>query len=87
MQHKYDNQISENPDEVNMAAAGIMKFIHEYALFTNSTVNSYNRFGEFSVPRYITWSDTEEEQVLKFHVVLCRLHVVKKWDVYSSVQV
>lgn len=62
-----DNQISENPDEVNMAAAGIMKFIHECALFTNSTVNSYNRFGEFSVPRYITWSDTEEEQVLKLN--------------------
>ncbi|MDE5855190.1 MAG: glutamine synthetase family protein [Ruminococcus sp.] len=62
-----DNQLSDNSDEVNMAAAGIMKFIRECALFTNSTINSYNRLGEFSIPRYITWSDTEEEQILKLN--------------------
>lgn len=62
-----DNQSSDNINEVNMAAAGMLKFLHEYTVFTNSIVNSYNRFGEFSLPRYITWSDMEQEQILKFN--------------------
>lgn len=62
-----DNQSADNMNEVNMAAAGMMKFLREYTVFTNSTVNSYSRFGEFSLPRYITWSDMEREQILKFN--------------------
>ena len=62
-----DNQSSDNINEVNMAAAGMLKFMHEYTVFTNSIVNSYNRFGEFSLPRYITWSDMEQEQIMKFN--------------------
>ncbi len=62
-----DNQSADNMNEVNMAAAGMLKFMREYTIFTNSTVNSYNRFGEFSLPRYITWSDMEQEQILKFN--------------------
>lgn len=62
-----DNQSADNMNEVNMAAAGMMKFLREYTVFTNSTVNSYSRFGEFSLPRYITWSDMEQEQILKFN--------------------
>lgn len=62
-----DNQSADNMNEVNMAAAGMLKFLREYTVFTNSIVNSYNRFGEFSLPRYITWSDMEQEQILKFN--------------------
>ncbi len=62
-----DNQPADNINEVNMAAAGMLKFLREYTVFTNSIVNSYSRFGEFSLPRYITWSDMEQEQILKFN--------------------
>lgn len=62
-----DNQSTDSFDEVNTAAAGMLKFIRDYTVFTNSTVNSYNRFGEFLLPRYITWSDMEQEQILKFN--------------------
>ncbi|MDE7225390.1 MAG: type I glutamate--ammonia ligase, partial [Ruminococcus sp.] len=59
---------SDNSEAVKMSAAGIMKFIREYTVFTNSTVNSYSRFGEFSRPRYITWSDEEQEQLVKLNI-------------------
>lgn len=62
-----NNQSNENMNEVNMAAAGILKFIRDYTVFTNSIVNSYNRFGEFLLPRYITWSDMEQEQIMKLN--------------------
>lgn len=65
----FENEVSDdNMSEVNMAAAGIMNYIRDYTLFTNSAVNSYSRFGEFSLPRYITWSDEEREQLIKFNV-------------------
>lgn len=61
------NQPADNMNEVNMAAAGMLKFLREYTVFTNSIVNSYSRFGEFSLPRYVTWSDMEQEQIMKFN--------------------
>lgn len=63
-----NNASDDNMSEVNMAAAGIMNYIRDYTVFTNSTVNSYKRFGEFSLPRYITWSDEEREQLVKFNI-------------------
>lgn len=47
------------------AAAGIMKHIREFTLFTNSTVNSYARLGEFTAPRDIIWSDEEGSQLIR----------------------
>ncbi len=47
------------------AAAGIMKYIREFTIFTNSTVNSYNRLGEFSAPRNISWSHDENNQLIR----------------------
>ena len=55
----------DDSNEICSAAAGVLKHIREFSLFTNSTVNSYSRLGEFSVPRYITWSDGEEDQIMK----------------------
>ena len=52
-------------EDIRHAAAGIIAYIKDIALFTNSTVNSYSRLGEFSAPRYITWSHLEEEQLLR----------------------
>lgn len=58
----------EPEGEPNYAAAGVMKYIREFALFTNSTVNSYKRLGEFSAPRNIVWSDEEEGQLIMMNV-------------------
>lgn len=49
------------------AAAGIMRRIHEFALFTNTAVGSYARLGEFSVPRTVTWSMCEGEQLIRLY--------------------
>lgn len=58
----------DNSADICAASAGIMRYIREFTLFTNSTVNSYSRLGEFLAPRYITWSDGEEDQLIKLNV-------------------
>ena len=50
---------------IKSAAAGIMKRMREIAMFTNSTVNSYERLGEFTAPRDILWSDEEGSQLIR----------------------
>lgn len=56
---------SEIAQVTKSAAAGIMKYIREFALFTNSTINSYSRLGEFSVPRVIAWANDECSQLIR----------------------
>lgn len=53
--------------DIKTAAAGIMKYIKDFAVFTNSTANSYSRLGEFSAPRYITWSSRDADQMIKIN--------------------
>ncbi|MBQ9898077.1 MAG: glutamine synthetase [Ruminococcus sp.] len=57
----------DNTELLNSAAAGIMKRIREFTLFTNSTVNSYSRLGEFTAPRDIIWSDEEGSQLIRMN--------------------
>ena len=47
------------------AAAGIMAHIRDFTIFTNSTVNSYARLGEFSAPREIVWAKDEGDQLIR----------------------
>ena len=56
---------SECSGIVKSAAAGIMEHIREFTMFTNSTVNSYERLGEFTAPRDILWSDEEGSQLIR----------------------
>lgn len=49
------------------SASGIIRRIREFAVFTNSTANSYERLGEFSIPRTITWSSKDEAQLFRFY--------------------
>ncbi|MBP0974015.1 MAG: glutamine synthetase [Oscillospiraceae bacterium] len=56
-----------DPALQQQAAAGIMRRIREFALFTNSTVNSYERLGEFAIPRTITWSLREGAQLFRLY--------------------
>ncbi|MBR1555440.1 MAG: glutamine synthetase [Oscillospiraceae bacterium] len=62
----------ENQEQIDyilqqQATAGIMRRIREFALFTNTAVSSYERLGEFSVPRAVTWSNREEEQLFRLY--------------------
>ncbi len=64
----FSNEIvSESESEAVMkyAAAGILANIRDMAVFTNSIVNSYSRLGEFLAPRFVTWSDIEEDQLIR----------------------
>lgn len=65
------DEASEVSEEVKSATAGIMKYIRELTVFTNPTVNSYSRLGEFSAPRYITWSESEADQLIKINSACC----------------
>lgn len=56
---------SDASDALKSAAAGIMKHIREFTVFTNSTVNSYERLGEFSAPRDIIWAREEGSQLIR----------------------
>ncbi|MBP3243469.1 MAG: glutamine synthetase [Ruminococcus sp.] len=58
---------ADTADELKSAAAGIMKYICDMAVFTNTTANSYSRLGEFSAPRYVVWSDEEADQLIKLN--------------------
>ena len=67
-----DNDMLEETNQggnelLKYAAAGIMKRIREFTLFTNSTVNSYERLGEFTAPRDIIWSDEEGSQLIRMN--------------------
>lgn len=57
----------KNPvsDDTMYAAAGIMEYIRDFSIFMNSTVNSYNRLGEFTAPRFITWSHKDISQLIR----------------------
>lgn len=62
-----EERASECGDMVKSAAAGIMEHIREFTMFTNSTVNSYARLGEFTAPRGIIWSDEEGAQLIRMN--------------------
>ena len=44
-----------------------MEHIREITLFTNSTVNSYERLGEFTAPRDILWASDEGSQLIRMN--------------------
>ncbi|MDE5583768.1 MAG: glutamine synthetase family protein [Ruminococcus sp.] len=60
-----DNTPKDVSEMLENAGAGIMKYIKEFTIFTNSTANSYSRLGEFSAPRNITWSRSENDRLIK----------------------
>lgn len=59
------NDCAEDKCPAKNAAAGLLKYIRDFAMLTNSTVNSYKRLGEFSAPRNIIWSTGEGSQLLR----------------------
>ena len=65
------SNIFDNVDDRNYNAAaesfiaGILERIAEITLFLNPTVNSYERFGKFDAPKYISWSPHNRSQLIR----------------------
>ena len=45
--------------------AGILSKIREITLFLNPTANSYERFGKFDAPKFISWSPHNRSQLVR----------------------
>ena len=45
--------------------AGILEKIPEITSFLNPTPNSYERFGSFKAPKYVTWSHQNRSQLIR----------------------
>ena len=58
----FAGQLSE---EAKFFMAGIMKRMREITAFLNPYPNSYERFGEFEAPRYISWSRENRSQLIR----------------------
>lgn len=60
-----DEKGSDNKSDIMSAAAGVMKYIKDFTMFTSSTANSYSRLGEFEAPKNINWSSEEGDYLIK----------------------
>ena len=45
--------------------AGILSRVAEITLFLNPIANSYERFGEFEAPKYVSWSHQNRSQLIR----------------------
>ncbi len=55
----------ELSEEARQFMAGIMARMREITAFLNPYPNSYERFGEFEAPRYISWSRENRSQLIR----------------------
>lgn len=60
-----DEKGSNDRSDIISAAIGVMKYIKDFTMFTNSTANSYSRLGEFEAPKNINWSSEEGAYLIK----------------------
>ena len=61
----FKNSEDEHSKEAESFIAGILDKITEITLFLNSLTNSYERFGEFEAPRYVSWSHQNRSQLIR----------------------
>lgn len=61
----FKNDKFEHNKDAESFIAGIMNRISEITVFLNPLPNSYERFGEFEAPKYITWSHQNRSQLIR----------------------
>lgn len=61
----FKNSKFEHSTESENFIAGILNRICEISAFLNPLVNSYERFGKFEAPKYITWSHQNRSQLIR----------------------
>jgi glutamine synthetase len=55
----------EQSEEARGFIAGILSKIREVTLFLNPLANSYERFGTFEAPKYVSWSHQNRSQLIR----------------------
>lgn len=61
----FKNSKFEHSTESENFIAGILNRVCEISAFLNPLVNSYERFGKFEAPKYITWSHQNRSQLIR----------------------
>lgn len=61
----FSSKSSEAQKICEQFIAGILEKIAEITLFLNPTINSYDRFGNFKAPKYISWSAENRSQLIR----------------------
>jgi len=61
----FKNNKFEHSIESENFIAGILNRVVEMSAFLNPLVNSYERFGEFEAPKYVTWSHQNRSQLIR----------------------
>ncbi len=60
-----DTQNELNSNEAGSFIAGILKHVCAMTAFLNPTTNSYERFGKFEAPKYVSWSHENRSQLIR----------------------
>lgn len=67
------NIFKDTDEKLSKAAegfmAGILEKAPEMTLFLNPIANSYERFGKFEAPKYVSWSDQNRSQLIRIPAV------------------
>ncbi len=61
----FKNKDGEHSNIAESFIAGILEKTPEITLFLNPTANSYERFGEFEAPKYVSWSHQNRSQLVR----------------------
>ncbi|MGI6031321.1 MAG: glutamine synthetase family protein [Eubacteriales bacterium] len=61
----FQNDSDRHCQEAESFIAGILAHIYEMTAFLNSATNSYERFGSFEAPRWISWSHENRSQLIR----------------------
>ncbi len=61
----FKNDLKEHSAEAESFIAGILNRAAEITAFLNPLANSYERFGSFEAPRYITWSHQNRSPLIR----------------------
>lgn len=61
----FKNVDEGHSDNAESFIAGILAKIPEITLFLNPIANSYERFGEFEAPKYVSWSHQNRSQLIR----------------------
>ncbi len=64
----FGDESSEDFKYAKYFIAGIMDKIKDITLFLNTNNNSYERFGKFEAPRYISWSKQNRSQLIRLPI-------------------
>jgi len=61
----FKNRDEGHSDAAENFIAGVLDKTPEMTLFLNPLTNSYERFGEFEAPRYVSWSHRNRSQLVR----------------------